>query len=394
VAGVLAAAMTPVAACQLLAGLAPVDTVEPGGDGGRVPVDAAAAHDAGDADAAVDPCGPSAKFPERPPPSPVPGATPVVVAVRHAFFGAGALPDGLGASLCQSAAFNLDGLDTCHSAEDHGRYGPEGSSCARVEQGGDTCDQVEGRDNATTLLLSSYALLLGDERSWLDDHLEKGEVGVMVELASYNGQPDDDAVEVHVLALTGVEGATPEDKSPTWKPDERWLVDSASCTVFDKFTCLTPRYTGHGHVRGGVVVATLDNARIPIVALASVLAIPTRSVRLTGSLVPTADGRFRIDFGRLAGVVDLGELVAQLGGVEVNGVPACRSSFFAQGCATAKAYADMPAVGQAAGDGGPAACGALSFSMSFSAVPAARGKPVTLPPVEDVCADSGAPACP
>ena len=395
VAALLIAAVGPAAACQLLAGLERVDIVAtdgdaaaPGGDGSLA--DATADGGAGGGSAAdaapppYDPCGPSTAWPAAPPPGAFQGDGWVRTAVQHAYFGAAPLPAAEVGVLCPSPGYNLDDLDTCNAAVDLGDGGPEGIACAARGQNGQNCDGQLGRDVAITALLSDNASALGSEAAWLENGLKAGVAGLMIEISGYNGQPDDPEVIIDALILSG-----PEDTDggpPTWLPLEPWVIDATSCV--GTTTCQVPIYTAKGYVRGGHVFARFVDVLIPFAVKGQQILVHGRDVRMTGLLVQhDGAGRFGIELGRVAGRIDLVDLLTGVGSLPVGDAgPLCKNPVFFDILRTAACdYADLPSGAPDAG----APCTSLSYGISFSAVPAVRGSLVVVPAVPSLCLDAG-----
>ena len=101
-----------------------------------------------------------------------------------------------------------------------------------------------------------------------------------------------------------------------------------------------------------------------------------------------------LDHGRLAGRVRTSDVVSEVGGTLVKGVPICQMPAFSGLRDIACSYADMPS--DRGDDKSP--CSALSFGLGFRTVPAARGdlappSPDAGPSAAEVCADSGVSSC-
>ncbi len=402
---VAAAIAAPAAACQLLAGIEPVDQVPASTTGSTADSGSTdAAHDApAQADAApdapaFDPCGASTAFPESPPASAFPGNIDITTVMRRAFLGSSAVPDAVAPLVCRASSFDLDGVYTCKGPKDVGS--PAGSPCAAYKPSTqNTCDLAEGRDNATTALLVASVEQVGHEPSWLDGRIEKGELGMMFQIASYNGEPDDDHVTVTVLLLFGperdadggVDGG--EDAAPpSWQPSDRWAVNGASCK--DPATCKVPTFTGTGYVRDQWLYASLDDLGLPIMVEYVRLVVPAKGARLTAHLAPPGDaGGWAMDHARLAGRVQTTAMAEQFGSIEVNGKPLCEQPLALPMIRDAVCrYADLPLDALDAPDAATI-CSALSFSLGFFTVPGRRGRVIDPGPPSTACAGAAIATC-
>lgn len=284
---VLASVAGALVACQIVAGLEMQTLVDP------------AVTEAGPAEAGVlDPCSP-----EVPPPRQAAGGRdvePVTFAIQ--FFDISTTVKGDTERLCDSAAIDLDGLDTCGpTGLPDGGTAPIGNSCTPLD---DVCDSEGGGDSALQAIATAT---IGSKPSEEDDpnvQIRAGQLGVLLELTNYNGAPNDQQVSVSLIQSVGValpDGGLPEPDgggaTPTFDETKDLWVPRA-----ESFFDTTPRYAvTDAYVVSGLLVARFSSPNEPITFGGSATNLFADEVVLTAKIVPDADGRpARLDLGRLA----------------------------------------------------------------------------------------------
>src|SRR5688572_28476318 len=88
--------------------------------------------------------------------------------------------------LCPESAIDLDGIATCSD----GPNGKVPGSCA-PRGGNKNCDLAGGGDNATSGVIQIFSGAEADPRDDPNPVIERGGGGMLLELAGYNGQDDD-----------------------------------------------------------------------------------------------------------------------------------------------------------------------------------------------------------
>lgn len=378
-------------ACQIVAGIERVEKVAPIPDTGPPEAEPPPA----------DPCGHAAP-PAAPPKSNTPGEDdelpPFVVAVRTF-----SLIPQAGAPV---PGYDLDRVCTCETREP--TAGEGGTSC-RLNPKTTGCDDDGGVDNAAFHLFDQYKQVIQiDDSANVNDEIANGFKTVLLQIAGYNGLPNDPSINVGVFPSDGVlEQPAPHpscDASTAntrldrpdatfWTPvhcgQDKWsIVEDA---VIGKSRPLVPVRTGLGWVKDGVLVVSVnDSLQVPF--FNSVISLVT--ARLVGRLVPLdqtmkprdpkvppteAEKRlWRLDDGVLAGRIPARDILAAVGSVDdpldkQSGKHLCTTPLFGTVRDEVCAYLDISSNPQRDSNL-DYACDAISAAFGFAASPALDGE--------------------
>ncbi len=333
-----------------------------GGPGGKGNAGAAGIAQGGSAgEAPVQPC--SIK---PPPPSDLPSqkkdGTDISLAIKAIDLGQGKI-DGKPAYLAYG--FDLDGYCSC----------PEDFSCKGSDPQQDRyCDGPGGRDNAGGAFFFSLAQVApAFGTASFNQGLTKGKFGLLFRVKDYNGESDDEQVQVEWYSSSdfgkGLE--------PLWDGSDAWPVEEDSYLDIEK---KTPRYTDpFAYVTGGKLVATLPGGRL---LLNNILLDLVGPVLVAGLTPPDATSPlWRVQEGILAARWRSQDILAQLAYIPdpLDNKPLCKSNplygtLKAQICS----YADISSTVQGQIN---APCDALAIAIKFDAVQANIGVPSTKPTV-------------
>lgn len=352
----------------------------------------------GDAGAAAEGGGPSDPCPHAVPPArPITPPLPqdeddvrFVVALRRIGLGtedAGAPP---------SLGLDLDGLCTCA----HG-----GGSCRAP--GADPCDDPAGRDNAAGALFQSLARRGGAAAGFfseaiLNQRIERGELGVLLEVRDYNGLADDPRVLVALFPSNGVTTWSPEADAGTparWDGTDLWTRDPSGLlggSTVPGSGDAVPKYADDdAYVAGGVLVARLD---FPL-ALGGPGA-GTLTLDLTGAVLMArleAEGAgYRLEDGQIAGRWATHKLLTGLSSFQD---PFDATQSLCGENVTYKSLKDvicrsMDVRADPGSDRTGEACDALSIGVGFRAEPSRAGPVRSRPGPDAGCGRNYADDCP
>lgn len=295
------------------------------------------------------------------------------------------LENDAGVELCPAVGFDLDEKATCyddagarvsgHCASADLRACPSGPSCANPAAAL-VCDTPGGIDNAlgqvaNAAFLGGFVGLSAGEVT-PNAALSAGTNNVLVRIAGYSGEADDDQVGVQFFGSTGLASSTfalpdagLDASAPVWDQRSRreWYVDPSTVHA----DSLIPNAVGQGYVTGHVLVASVDQFPLPLGSNATVL---VEGVQFSAELRSTGSG-WSLVRGRIGGYVKIARVLRTLfsltfaTGNQVH--PVCGSDFEAFARSKACSLADLAR----ANDAG--VCDALSFGATFVAVPAIIG---------------------
>ncbi|MBI5534276.1 MAG: hypothetical protein HY898_16245 [Deltaproteobacteria bacterium] len=173
----------------------------------------------------------------------------------------------------------------------------------------DQCDGPGGRDNSVSALIRQTSML-GLSSARFNQDIDNGGKTVALRVQGYNGQPDDDRVDVAWLVPADFVG------KPAWNGQDVWPVRK-SCLDGDLDH---PKATDpNAYVSGGKLVASLQkNASLQLGGLAwNVIA-----AYIVVDLVPSGDG-YRSDHGMMTGMWNAREMLGQLPAGSVLGAHLC-----------------------------------------------------------------------
>jgi hypothetical protein len=247
--------------------------------------------------------------------------------------------------------FDLDGLCTC----------PDRPACVGAKPN-EPCDSEGGVDNSGDGLFK----ILASQKVSLDDQglrtgIEKGQYGLVVRVAGYDGERDDPIVTVAVFNAVAVNG---DGGVPREDGTDRWLRDRDS--LLGEFPAY---FSTSAYVSGGVLVAELLSltikARIPTSPTTfSLLQLDLQNVHLVARLGARTASGITLEDGRLAGRLPAPNLLAQ--GMR-SGV--CRDSGTYEALKPLVcSVRDLPL--DPAQDGRDQPCRSLSVGFGFSSSPA------------------------
>ena len=301
------------------------------------------------------------------------GDVEVVVALRSLDFGEGDLAGG------PKVGFDLDGRCSC--ADD-------GPTCVTPEPAKQSCDGPMGIDNGIAELFAAAAVFEDNFTStYHSARAEQGAWSILVRIRGYNGEANDDQIEVAMFPSGGLgEDPCHAGGPPAWDGSDAWPVmttaleeplggggsssGAGGCGSAEPagYSLEAPRYVDMaGYVIDQVMVASLPEAGISLSGDGS--GIVLTGGFLTGRLEQMG-GAWHLRDGTLAGRWPLSEVFETLGKLGSNGMPICTDDSTYQLIRDAVcAKRDITA-----GLGGPTApCDAVSFGMDFEAEPAQLG---------------------
>lgn len=266
----------------------------------------------------IDPCGP--ELPTRrdggPRPDDTPSLFPPLLFAAYVWgFEARGRPE-----LCPEPGINLDGVDTQGAACDN-------TACIS-RPAGRNCDLAGGIDNATKPALEKLRTYAGVGNALdsldLDVMLNRGATNILVELAAYNGLPDDDQVRVSIFASSGVVGqeiaashGELKLRAEIWDGGQSfgWVLDDKS--VGDTRSTIIPKYSADAFVRAGVLVVPQMPLGFAPPGLLAGGQFSMHNVRLTARVVRD-DARFKLTHVRLIGTFESAALLSAIGRIRVK----------------------------------------------------------------------------
>lgn len=319
--------------------------------------------------------------------------------------------DTLGAADAGGAkpvGLDLDNRCTC----------PEPDSCRRPADGGSSCDNARGEDNAMASFfnaINSTTPLF--EQTFATDRIRLGFGTVLLEVLAWNGQPNDTQVAVtmrysqHLDAPKFDGGFGP----PKFDGNDLWTVESVGVSGGvpsvgkncqdgkDALLCLGRTRDDNAWVTDGVLVAhprydKKADAPVPLVISAGLgpLAFRIFDVALFAKLEMGEDGGVKRMTGELVGRVSVQNMLEAIGTLEDFTEPGkgkflCSNApFFGVAKSTVCATPDLSPPGK---DNTDVACDHISLSMSFTATPAKVGTIARTEAPITPC-DASANACP
>ncbi len=356
------------AACQWIVGIdGDLRVATPASDAGA---------DAGADAEGVDPCR-SQGIPTVPTDAAPGGDISVVFALRSLDFGIdGGAPVGL----------NLDNRCTC----------PGPGSCRAL--GAVPCDQERGIDNGSRDLLAQVFRLGVLNQSLINDALQAGYFGALVQVDGWNGEPDDAHVNVQVFASQGFEGPVGRSQ-PVFDGNDVWTVDDVSVkTSVDG----GPPYVGvafdnTAFVAGGSLVGTLSFPVIVGSSFGQRVRINVSDGRLFATIRAekgTGDAGVQYSLrGILAGRWPASELLGSLASLsDPTGTPVCGDSgVYRQVKDLVCTSLDIPATGS--NDDLGQSCSAVSLGAKFVAVNAKLGSQKPQPDAGGGCGPTWSDNC-
>lgn len=282
------------------------------------------------------------------------------------------------------SGFDLDGRCTCDS-----RPGAKaGPGCGPKEPDPRTCDGDGGRDEGSKKLIAGF---LGPGLRPIDlfykDKFEAGASAVLIEVADYNGKPDDPSVKVSFYDGAG-QCAGASGQPPCWNLQAQSAFDRTA-------NALTTR----AWVNNGVLVAYFDNKTIRLrvgpVYLEIASAVVTAGIDLGAGGNPTT-----LKDGVIAGRAVGSNLLRVFANQPIyDGLNEAGAPIFNLLCSSEtrmRAFRDVfcPLRDLASMGGGDAPCDSMAITLGFSASPAQVGPITSSGGEEPKCDDASIPACP
>jgi len=315
----------------------------------------------------------------------------IVLAMRDFDIGETALENG------PLVGYDLDALCSCRG---------DGPSCNPPPYAeADTCDGPSGRDNAAAGLWEASSVFVPELASTaMTAEITAGHFTLLMRIRNYNGQPNDERVEVAFFASPGRDNdpcLTVPPAPPTWNGNDSWPVASTSLTPnmgagggcsAPGFDLEAPRYIDpDAYVTGGTLVATLDDLAFLIRNEDTLAEIHLKVASITGRLEQAASG-WLLEEGVVAGRWPVEELRLAFVALAANGVSLCSDSPLYENLRNA--VCNYPDIASAL-SGPTTPCDAVSFGLSFAAAPALLGSiwehvtpPSMCAPGTDPAADS------
>jgi len=319
-----------------------------------------------------------------PPPKPVAddpsdAGNQTFVAAMHTL-DLGVRPDGGAPPLF---GYDLDDVDTCCS-------GAPGS-CAPPVVGTKDCDEVGGRDNSGGQFIANLALLDPTvfNATTISERLQDGVYSLLIQIQSYNGQPNDTQVVAAIYASDGLE--TVGDAAPPpakWDGTDVWSVDQAFVLSGGNGSPIVPTdYDAHAYVSNGTLVMQVNFPLSLGTTSTGAITIALTGGVITAQLEPAGDGTFHLTNGQVAGRWNVSSVLAAAQSLTLAGQSICPGSTLygniKEQICTAADIATTPTA-----DNTGAACDALSIGLGFTADPAHMGNVVAGSPTSGPCGDA------
>lgn len=209
-------------------------------------------------------------------------------------------------ALCGSPGVDIDRTDTRGDCRKTGTCAPRGQTAV--------CDLAHGVDDSLSRMIAKVRALSAKSLPDPNTLLETGTGGLILQIDGYNGEADDEDVQLTLFAAAGIDGHVPdagtgqvfaianlESLPKVWdagSKDVGWLVDERSYTSDGTGFARPADTTQSAYVRDHVLVADLHDGTFPL----GVPGVPDArytSGRLIARLAQGADGRWRLVRGRV-----------------------------------------------------------------------------------------------
>jgi opacity protein-like surface antigen len=343
------------------------------------------------------------------PPAPPSDATPggtigFVAAVRSVDF-----DEQLDMEEGPTVGYDLDKECTCSGGE---------PTCAPPGNAPVDCDGPGGRDNAVSRLFSQLTLFESQafSSSYQSQRADEGAWSLLIRVIGYNGEPDDNDLQVAIYPSPGLDADPCLNQVPAWDGSDVWPVDAIaleppmgqggaggmggaggggpSCESAPGYDLDKPLYLSEvAYVSGGVLVAALPDASLVLSSSSSNTALDLVGGFLTATL-ESAPGGYALRNGVLGGRWRLADFFGVVGTIESNNLPICKNHTLYG--PVKNIVCNYPDITAAAAGTQATPCDSLSFGMAFEAEPAELGIVVvgpppnqtTCPPSEDPTGDN------
>lgn len=284
-----------------------------------------------------------------------------------------------GEPLYKNYGFDLDGYCSC----------PNDFTCKGADPNTSRyCDGPDGRDNAGGALITTFASVLDDFGS---ESINKSALGgsstVVFQVRQYNGEANDDQVEVAWMIGEDFNG---NGGVPVWDGKDVWNVQKAGF-LNDGAPPLTPRFADpNAYVRDYVIVATLLGGSIGGADLSITLTAPL----MVATLIPPTENKnfWSIDSGTVAARWDTKDIFKLFRRFNdpVSKQPLCTDNpFYVNIKSEICKYADIP-LGVQVQPNVP--CSALSIALRFTAAQIGIGSLIDTQAPENNCGKDNDPA--
>jgi hypothetical protein len=269
-------------------------------------------------------------------------------------------------------------------------------------------DFQNGRDNGLGRLIAEVAdKIIGFGSASYNTQIDEGRVSLLWRVRNYNGQPNDDQVELTLLTPAAMANQPNNERvKPEWDGLDRWPIagDSLNLNTSGQPDINNPKFQDpNAYVSNGVIVASLPQADLRLrIGISASLVVElllefkqsffTADLKQVPKVVPSADGGTKTELlwtmqnGRIAGRWSVNNLLRQL---DQFPDPTALSK---QLCMTSAAYprfrdivcsfvdicvSDLCAPTQP--------CDAISVGIGFEAEQALLGDIYQLQPLQDRC---------
>jgi hypothetical protein len=269
----------------------------------------------------------------------------------------------------KNVGFDLDGQCTC----------PEKPSCKEPSWAtADHCDGPNGRDNGTGNAFATINMIVGSSpisSFALSQEAINGKWSLLVKVSGYNGNDDDDQVEVALYATPGL-GA-----KPAWDGTDAWPV--APIALVDGVSVDQPiNKDPTAYVTNRVLVAHLPTSTVVFLSSGVHLQVDLTGVVFSATLEKKDSGGVDLVGGTFSGAWPMKALFQGLSGLRVNGnMLICVGDLYYGLVKPALCdEIDLSSAGTAGAD-----CDALSFGVGFEATQALLGPVQALPALVGAC---------
>ncbi len=293
---------------------------------------------------------------------------------------------------------DLDGLCTCDS-----RPGAKaGPGCRLKASNPISCDGVGGRDEGSKRLVRAFAVVAPDAGTDVayENAARSGVSAVLIEVADYNGTPNDPSVTVSFFAGAGLspptacDGGTVGDAganeagapNPAWGGCDVWRLQAQSLIV-DRSPIV---FTKKAWVNDGVLVASFEDVAVP-------LRIGWVDLSLNGAIVTA---RLASDSGAKVNTREDGVIAGRALGSDFIRVYA-EQDIFGVGalCESAQAMSILaerfcPEQDLSSSKGAEASCDSIAVTFGFSATQALKGPITNAGAAQPRCNAASIPVCP